>query len=83
MRCVWEQYLIEASWPFQSPTCGRSGGGASVVWVVFREPGVSDAPVTAAEASRLRKESGFLFFVLLVDLEGGFGKSMFSFQEPA
>ena len=48
VRCVWEQYLIEASWPFQSPACGRSGGGASVVWVVFREPGVSDAPVTAA-----------------------------------
>ena len=47
LRCIWEHDLIEASWPFQSPAYGRSGGGASVVWVVFREQGVSDAPVTA------------------------------------
>lgn len=52
------------------------------MWVVFREPGVSDAPVTAV-GCELRKETGFVFFVLLVDLEGGFGKSIFSFQEPA
>lgn len=30
---------------------------------------------------RLLEESGFVFFVLLVDGKGGYGKLIFSFQE--
>uniref|UniRef100_A0AC11DZ60 Uncharacterized protein n=1 Tax=Ovis aries TaxID=9940 RepID=A0AC11DZ60_SHEEP len=69
VRCIWEHYLIEASWPFQSPTYGRSGGGASVVWVVFREPGVSDAPVTAVRSCEASERDRLLPDQLVLLLE--------------
>lgn len=63
---------------FSGPANGRNSEGPELHGWSFGEPGVSDVPVTAVKG--LWESQGF-FFVLLVDWEDGFGKSVFSFQE--
>lgn len=65
------------SWPFLRPANGRDGGGSQLRGWSFWEPGVSDVPCDSSK--RLLEESAFVFFVLLVDWESGFGKFIFSF----
>lgn len=71
-------FSIGGELAFSGPASGRDGERPELHGWSLWEPGVSDVPVTAVRG--FWESQGF-FFVLLVDWEGGFGKSVFSFQE--